>query len=131
MTPEQTEANGRWLLPALESIAGSSTPLAHDAERHTVRLRFALARVRELREHLAARNGPMDAGRLDVAQAILATHYRRASDFVGSMTAPEVTAIPSAAMAPANRSGAAHAPAVTSGRIVTENVEPKIERIAA
>lgn len=88
MTPQQIEANGRWLLPALESIAVSGTASGPDAERHAQRMRFALGRVADLQQRLAARASALDEGRLQVAQSILATHYQRASAFVSAITAP-------------------------------------------
>jgi hypothetical protein len=132
MTPDQTEANGRWLLPALESIAGSSTALARDAERHTVRLRFALARVGELRERVAARRSALDAGRLDVAHAILATHYRNASSFVSTVASLPDSDAGTRAASPISAARAVPTRHVATAPVATDDSErPASERIAA
>ena len=77
-----TEMTAGLLLVALDAVAPTDTALAHHAERHTTRLRFALARVDELRGHTDAYGGVFEAARLEVARGILAVHCERATAFV-------------------------------------------------
>ena len=81
MAPDVTESEARNLLPALEAISTATIGASRDAERHAMRLRFALARVGELRTRATAVGGVFEPARLEVAQSILQTHQRRARSF--------------------------------------------------
>ena len=81
MAPDVTESEARNLLPALEAISTATIGASRDADRHAMRLRFALARVVELRTRAAAVGGAFEPARLEVAQSILQTHQRRAASF--------------------------------------------------
>jgi hypothetical protein len=119
LAPE-VERSARSLLPALDTIAGSEVEAARNADRYAMRLRFALARVAELRASTERLGGVFESARLDVALSILETHERRAAYFVASITAPAVSA----------KTAVRRKTTVTSAAIIADD-EPAAERRAA
>lgn len=75
----------REIASALEGVAASDDARARNAERHLLRLRFSLARVKELQERVVRSTGVFEAARLEVAVSILDTHVMRAEFFCGQI----------------------------------------------
>jgi hypothetical protein len=80
-TPTELEAIARRLMSALEGASEPDILRARDAERHLVRLRFALARVDELTERVSGHESIFESARLEVALSILDAHVTRAEAF--------------------------------------------------
>jgi hypothetical protein len=82
----RTEIAAAQLVPALESMPVTDYGDGRDAHRYAARLRFALARVDELRRNARMAGGPpppvFEGARLEVAMSILETHTARASGFL-------------------------------------------------
>ena len=71
----------REIAGVLEGVVVSNAERARNAERHLLRLRFSLARVKELQERVARSGGVFEPARLEVAVSILDTHVMRAEYF--------------------------------------------------
>jgi hypothetical protein len=71
----------REIAGVLEGVVASNAERARNAERHLLRLRFSLARVKELQERVARSGGVFEPARLEVAVSILDTHVMRAEYF--------------------------------------------------
>jgi hypothetical protein len=71
----------REIAGVLEGVVASNEARARNAERHLLRLRFSLARVKELQERVARSGGVFEPARLEVAVSILDTHVMRAEFF--------------------------------------------------
>ena len=71
----------REIAGVLEGVVASNAERARNAERHLLRLRFSLARVKELQERVARSGGVFEPARLEVAESILDTHVMRAEYF--------------------------------------------------
>ncbi len=71
----------REIAGVLEGVVTSDEERARNAERHLLRLRFSLARVKELQERVARSGGVFEPARLEVAVSILDTHVMRAEFF--------------------------------------------------
>jgi hypothetical protein len=71
----------REIAGVLEGVVTSNEVRARNAERHLLRLRFSLARVKELQERVARSGGVFEPARLEVAVSILDTHVMRAEFF--------------------------------------------------
>ena len=84
----QVEDSARLLIPALETIEKNRIPESRDAQRYAMRLRFAIARVEELRASCERHGGVFEPARLEVAISILQTHQRRATAFVSTFAQP-------------------------------------------
>jgi hypothetical protein len=80
-TPAEIEAIARRLMSALGVAVETDVVRARDAERHLVRLRFALARVDELTERVSGHESIFESARLEVALSILDAHVTRAEAF--------------------------------------------------
>jgi len=79
---DETPSIGDLESEALALAAGlSATGVSRDGARHAARLRFALARVEELREQARSAGGVFVPARLAVAESILAGHVARARSF--------------------------------------------------
>jgi len=74
----------------------SATGLGRDCARHAERLRFALARVEELRVQARAAGGVFVPARLAVAEQILAGHVARARSHAGRAPRPAHAGVPEA-----------------------------------
>jgi hypothetical protein len=91
MSDERTDATvematdlewiSREIAGVLEGVVASNEERARNAERHLLRLRFSLARVKELQERVARSGGVFEPARLEVAVSILDTHVMRAEYF--------------------------------------------------
>lgn len=77
----ELEPTARRLMSELESAAEPDVLRARDAERHLVRLRFALARVDELTQRVSVRASVFESARLEVALSILDVNVTRAEAF--------------------------------------------------
>lgn len=77
----EREAIARRLMSALEGAVETDVQRARDAERHLLRLRFALARVDELTQRVSSRESIVESARLEVALSILDAHVTRAEGF--------------------------------------------------
>lgn len=71
----------REIAGALEKVVAMHDELTRKAERHLLRLRFSLARVKELQERVERTGGVFEPARLEVAVSILETHVMRAEWF--------------------------------------------------
>ena len=71
----------REIAGALENVVAMHDELTRNAERHLLRLRFSLARVKELQERVDRTGGVFEPARLEVAVSILETHVMRAEWF--------------------------------------------------
>lgn len=80
-TPMELEAIARRLMSALEGASEPDILRARDAERHLVRLRFALARVDELTQRVSGHESIFESARLEVALSILDVNVTRAEAF--------------------------------------------------
>jgi hypothetical protein len=88
ITSTQLRAEVRDLLLDFDQSFPPGDQRAADASRHADRLRFALARLEEL-EHAAVLQSPLyNAGRLEVAIAILRVDIERARAFLGRTRKP-------------------------------------------
>jgi hypothetical protein len=91
MSDERTDATvematdlewiAREIAGVLEGVVAADGARARNAERHLLRLRFSLARVKELQERVARSGGVFEPARLEVAVSILDTHVMRAEFF--------------------------------------------------
>jgi hypothetical protein len=79
----EREAIARRLMSALAVAVETDVLRARDAERHLLRLRFALARVDELTQRVSTRESIFESARLEVALSILDAHVTRAEAFCG------------------------------------------------
>ncbi len=77
----QTEGDAERLLLALETQIIAADCDSGTAERHSTRIRFALARVAELRESADPAGGVFEPARLEVALSILGSTMRQAELF--------------------------------------------------
>jgi hypothetical protein len=77
----EREAIARRLMSALAVAVETDVLRARDAERHLLRLRFALARVDELTQRVSTRESIFESARLEVALSILDAHVTRAEAF--------------------------------------------------
>lgn len=77
----EREAIARRLMSALGAAVETDVLRARDAERHVLRLRFALARVEELTQRVSVKESVFESARLDVALSILDAHVARAEAF--------------------------------------------------
>ena len=77
----QVEDDAARLLVALESHIFAGTGEDRAAIRYGERLRFALARVEELRQSARSLGGVFEPARLEIAIAILESHVGQASTF--------------------------------------------------
>jgi hypothetical protein len=76
------EATAEHLLRALDAISASDRPVAQDGERIATRVRFAMARVDDLRRSALVIGGVFAPARLEVALSILETQVDRGTSFV-------------------------------------------------
>jgi hypothetical protein len=75
-TMSTTQLDAERLAAALDTVSD------RDAQRYAVRLRFALIRLEDLQRDARERGGVFAQARVDIAQEILETHVRTASEFV-------------------------------------------------
>ena len=83
----QIEGDASRLLLALETQIMAETGEARAAERYGERLRFAVARVQELRRSAQALGGVFEPARLEVALSILESNVRQATMFADRIVA--------------------------------------------
>lgn len=81
------EGDAARLLLALETQIMADTGEARAAERYGERLRFALARVQELRRSAQSLGGVFEPARLEVALSILESNVRQATLFADRIVA--------------------------------------------
>jgi hypothetical protein len=72
----------REIAGSLESVVAANDARTRSAERHLLRLRFSLARVKELQDRVARTPGVFEPARLEVAISVLDTHVTRAEGFI-------------------------------------------------
>ncbi len=75
------------LVLALDAVTLVDERKARDAERMAARIRFALARVHDVRPTAGASPGASQSARLEVAESILAVHVARGLSFVDALVA--------------------------------------------
>ncbi len=83
----EIERHADRLLFALETLVMARIADSTAAERYGARLRFALARVEELRQCARAAGGVFELARMEVAASILEANVRRAATFVDEASA--------------------------------------------